>query len=111
MFHISQIKARWISFFAKYKFELKYRPGKPNLLVDALSRRPSDEFVNVKTMSLFISDYILNEYDRDDRCVALLCSLRKEEFTYLDIDLSARLFARIYRHYTLSKIVELHLGP
>ena len=26
--HISQIMARWLSFFAEYNFEMKYKPGK-----------------------------------------------------------------------------------
>ncbi|KAE8957102.1 hypothetical protein PR001_g31493, partial [Phytophthora rubi] len=38
--HISQRMARWLSFFAEYNFVVHYKPGKNNILADALSRRP-----------------------------------------------------------------------
>ncbi|KAE9300791.1 hypothetical protein PR003_g22669 [Phytophthora rubi] len=38
--HLSQRMARWLSFFARYNFVVHYKPGKNNILADALSRRP-----------------------------------------------------------------------
>ncbi|KAF1319053.1 reverse transcriptase, partial [Globisporangium splendens] len=38
--HLSQRMARWLSFFAEYNFVVHYKPGKMNILADALSRRP-----------------------------------------------------------------------
>jgi len=38
--HLSQCMARWLSFFAEYNFVVHYKPGKSNILADALSRRP-----------------------------------------------------------------------
>ncbi|KAE9162993.1 hypothetical protein PF005_g30626 [Phytophthora fragariae] len=35
--------ARWLSFFAEYNFTVEYKPGKQNVLADALSRRPDYE--------------------------------------------------------------------
>ncbi len=41
--HLSQRMARWLSFFADYNFTVLYKPGKMNILADALSRRPDYE--------------------------------------------------------------------
>ncbi|GMF51391.1 unnamed protein product [Phytophthora fragariaefolia] len=38
--HLSQRIARWLSFFAEYNSVAHYKPGKNNILADALSRRP-----------------------------------------------------------------------
>ncbi|OWY94391.1 reverse transcriptase, partial [Phytophthora megakarya] len=38
--HFSQRMARWLSFFSKYNFVVHHKPGKNNILADALSRRP-----------------------------------------------------------------------
>ncbi|KAE9178187.1 hypothetical protein PF005_g24183 [Phytophthora fragariae] len=38
--HLSQRMARWLSLFAEYNFVVHYKPGKNNILADALSRRP-----------------------------------------------------------------------
>ncbi|GMF18224.1 unnamed protein product [Phytophthora fragariaefolia] len=36
--HISQRMARWLSFFAEYNFQVEYKPGRLNVVADALSR-------------------------------------------------------------------------
>ena len=41
--HLSQRMARWLSFFAEYNFHVEYKPGKLNVIADALSRRPDYE--------------------------------------------------------------------
>ncbi|KAE9046611.1 hypothetical protein PR002_g1561 [Phytophthora rubi] len=38
--HVAQRMARWLSLFSEYNFVVHYKPGKTNILTDALSRRP-----------------------------------------------------------------------
>ena len=96
--HLSQRMARWLSFFAEYNFEVKYKPGKQNALADALSRRPDYELAHVTTLSSSIMDLIRTAYAKDDHCVALLHALGSNEFKYSDIKLSARLRASLHRY-------------
>ena len=67
-------------------------------MADALSRRPDYELAHLTTLSSSISDLIRAAYAHDDNCVALLRALGSEEFKDSDIQLSARLRARLHRY-------------
>ncbi|OWZ18612.1 Pol Polyprotein [Phytophthora megakarya] len=47
--------ARWLSFFAEYNFDVKYKPGKQNALADALSHRPDYELAHVTNFCYVLS--------------------------------------------------------
>ncbi|KAE9178875.1 hypothetical protein PF005_g23900 [Phytophthora fragariae] len=43
--------ARWLSFFAEYNFRVEYKPGKLNVLADALSRRTDYELAHISQVT------------------------------------------------------------
>ena len=96
--HLSQRMARWLAFFAEYNFRVEYKPGKQNVLADALSRRPDYEVsrsvlevavqavratahddihldihrISVATVSNTLRDEIIAGYARDTQCRELI---------------------------------------
>ena len=38
--HISQRMVRWLPFFEEYNFSVEYKPGRPNVVSEAISRWP-----------------------------------------------------------------------
>ncbi|GMF23279.1 unnamed protein product [Phytophthora fragariaefolia] len=96
--HHSQRMARWLSFFAEYNFEVKYKPAKQKALADALPRRPNYELAHVTAVTSSILDLIRASYASDDMYVALLKALGSKEFEESDTDLSGRLRARLHRY-------------
>jgi hypothetical protein len=88
--HLSQRMARWLSFFAEYNFKVEYKPGKLNVLADALSRRPDYELAALSTASCSVYDMILDEYQGDSQCSSIIKWL-----TSSDEDARARLSPRV----------------
>ncbi|GMF47216.1 unnamed protein product [Phytophthora fragariaefolia] len=105
--HLLQRMARWLSFFAEYNFEVKYKPGKQNALADALSRRPDYELAHVIKVTSSIPDLIRASYASDDMCVALLKALGSKNVEHSDKDLSARLRARCIAMHSMARCYKI----
>ncbi|GMF34415.1 unnamed protein product [Phytophthora fragariaefolia] len=69
--HLSQRLARWLSFFAEYNFRVEYKPGRLNVLADALSRRTDYELAHISRVTTDLYDRIRLAY-RDDESFASL---------------------------------------
>ena len=92
--HLSQRMSRWLSYFAQFNFVVLYKPGKLNIVADALSRRPDYEnFANdssvfaldtspecISAVSIAavnpIFDQIRLAYAADDQCLPILLHLQ-----------------------------------
>ena len=76
--HLSQRMARWLSFFAEYNFTVAYKPGRENILADALSRRPDydpkemDQIMGISVVGTSLYDDIRAAYADDEQCKALV---------------------------------------
>ncbi|GMF23914.1 unnamed protein product [Phytophthora lilii] len=70
--HLSQRMARWLSFFAEYNFRVEYKPGKLNVLADALSRRPDYELAHISQVTTDLYDRIRMAYRDDDSLAPLV---------------------------------------
>jgi len=97
--HLSQRMARWLSFFAEYNFRVEYKPGKQNVLADALSRRPDYELAHVTSVTVSLLDQIRAAYAHDESCRALIAHFKAEaDASEKAGALSRRLRARIHRY-------------
>jgi hypothetical protein len=107
--------ARWLSFFAEYNFRVEYKPGKQNVLADALSRRPDMEDsrpilevavasvrrdepafelarVSVSSVRGSLRDEIIALYAHDEQCKLLIAYFSGEK-----VELPPRLTAKLSR--------------
>ncbi|OWY97338.1 polyprotein, partial [Phytophthora megakarya] len=77
--HLSQRMARWLSFFAEYNFVVHYKPGKNNILADALSRRPDYDPRNS------LGHQQANDEDDEDACAMSIANAYEYDTTYSKI--------------------------
>ncbi|POM68663.1 LOW QUALITY PROTEIN: Putative retroelement [Phytophthora palmivora] len=70
--HLSQRMARWLSFFAEYNFRVEYKPGKLNVLADALSRRLDYELAHVSRVTTTLYDRIRLAYQGNENYTLLV---------------------------------------
>jgi hypothetical protein len=130
--HLSQRMARWLSFFSEYNFVVHYKPGKTNILANALSRRPdydsqesivsshetnclscSDEYLNALRTERPISpliDEIKSAYEQDPDCKALLAHFSSSNQQTAD-KLSASLRSRLHRYFFRDGLLYYAVDP
>ncbi|POM77753.1 Gag/polymerase/env Polyprotein [Phytophthora palmivora] len=63
-------------FFAEYNFRVEYKPGKLNVLSDALSRRPDYELAHVSRVTTDLYDQIRLAYQEDENYTPLSTGFR-----------------------------------
>ncbi|KAG3053153.1 hypothetical protein PI125_g26049 [Phytophthora idaei] len=95
--HLSQRMARWLSFFAEYNFRAEYKPGKLNVLVDALSRRPDYELAHITRVTTDHYDRIRMAYRNDESLASLVRFLTADKEAKSEW-LSPRQRSRLHRY-------------
>ncbi|KAE9261040.1 hypothetical protein PR003_g34101, partial [Phytophthora rubi] len=87
--------ARWLSFFADYNFTVEYKPGKQNVLADALSRRPDYELAHLAYLESPLYELIREAYADDDDLAGLVEALSAPNKV---VELTARQRSRLHRY-------------
>ncbi|KAE8963735.1 hypothetical protein PR001_g29279, partial [Phytophthora rubi] len=93
--HPSPRMARWLSFFAEYNFTVEYKPGKQNVLADALSRRPDYELAHLAYLESPLYELIREAYADDDDLAGLVEALSAPNMA---VELTARQRSRLHRY-------------
>ena len=102
--HLSQRMARWLSFFAEFNFTVEYKPGKMNILADALSRRPDYESEEKQVHAISVTlqskllDKVKEHYKDDSLCSSLIAYFKATDNNKVYDKLSSHLRARLHRY-------------
>ncbi|KAE9039921.1 hypothetical protein PR001_g7313 [Phytophthora rubi] len=76
------VQARWLSFFAEYNFVVHYKPGKNNIVADALSRR-----LDYEPRTVLGRQVIDDDDEDDDHCAVCITSGISLKNVSLEMDL------------------------
>ncbi|GMF27116.1 unnamed protein product [Phytophthora fragariaefolia] len=93
--HLSQRMTRWLSFFTEYNFAVEYKPGKQNVLADALSRRPDYELAHLAYLVSPLYELFREAYAVDGDLASLVETL---SVPIKAIELTARQRSRLHRY-------------
>ena len=87
--NLSRRQARWLEVLQAADFDVKYRPGKTNIVADALSRRTY--LANISTVNVeLINEKELEQKYRNDNYLGPILEILKDENSIKDPKLAAR---------------------
>ncbi|POM78651.1 Pol protein [Phytophthora palmivora] len=108
--HLLQRMARWLSFFAEYNFRVEYKPGKLNVLADALSRRPDYELAHVSRVTTDLYDRLRFAYQGDENYTPLVRFLSGGKDVKVE-RLSPRQQAQLHRYELADGLLHYRVDP
>src|SRR6266511_2123677 len=77
--NLSRRQARWLEVLQSNDFEVRYRPGKTNVVADALSRQP--HLANITTLVTYLDDERLEKGYLQDKYFAYIFEILKNKET------------------------------
>ena len=75
--NLSRRQARWLETLQANDFDVRYRPGKTNVVADALSRQPHLATITVLATKLADDQAFEEGYTKDEYFVSVLVTLRE----------------------------------
>ena len=99
---LTKLQARWVEKLADFDFQLYYKPGRTNIVADALSRKPQINYVDISRLPDGVEDRLKLEYLEDYDFKEIYKTLRNEGNGNDDVNnKQEKLNDSILRHYKI----------